>query len=871
MPKNYKTYTAPGSFSEFQIKVPDQTGKIEEQTKRQVQGAQRARQFQKENEEIYLRTQRLVNSAEDASRETNFRMQTLERQSYKDALDRDYKIRMDNLDAENKANQTNLANISAFSETAFKMVGDYMQQQEEKKVAAAHDVISRTGVTMDQMLAFQKMDDNLTQSEFAAQDSVQEILGPNADPRLIDGMFAVYQNRNTKRWIEHKQLFQNTLNAFPDFMEMRINEIQQETGQVITDFDATLTQIKREFMEANFVGNARPEVLAGAGVYAKLDELVGNRRNLLLQERRTLQKKEFDQDRQNTFAVAYNQDGVAGLIRWNSTNPSFQKRDDLKSYLTAMSKVSGAYAFDDTLIDDILDYPSGGSNGKTLRESFPVFAAQLEDIQNDILDREKQDAKREDDAVQREFDDYVTTRLNQAGANGELTAREVRTIINEATLLPRFFGVSTDIGNDAMRITSDAQKWRQTEETLNFLHSKGRLTVEMVQGGFFETPQKMQTYMNLAKQQQQINQDGLTKQHLSEIESAVLESPEVKGSVSAYGNLNEINHTLYVDKVKQNYNTYYQQFAAAGVSLNKAREDAKTKVLSDIEKAFKNPKIWNGDRFTEFASSPPDQQQLQTLEARLTTGKANMKKIGDIVTDASKSPEERYKLAAGLMNQAEVANALLNFSNRQFDMPPIIRYIGEKTFQTPLQVLNNLAPFIGDGSLTLSVNELNKQQKALYKDFEVTPYTPLRTTYRTAERTGRANVGDTKTGASAPIRPSQYKVVQYVSGDPAIRGKTDGRIVYDNGDGPRGHGGKNYHNHYEFATQEQAAAAKALFERNGYRVTSYLRPNDTGSAHSRGVAIDVAPPLDLPYTDEAEAEWSARANALIGFNPLENE
>ena len=65
--------------------------------------------------------------------------------------------------------------------------------------------------------------------------------------------------------------------------------------------------------------------------------------------------------------------------------------------------------------------------------------------------------------------------------------------------------------------------------------------------------------------------------------------------------------------------------------------------------------------------------------------------------------------------------------------------------------------------------------------------------------------------------------------------------------------------------------AKILFERNGYRVTSYLRPNDTGSAHSRGVAIDVAPPLDLPYTDEAEAEWSARANALIGFNPLENE
>jgi hypothetical protein len=118
-----------------------------------------------------------------------------------------------------------------------------------------------------------------------------------------------------------------------------------------------------------------------------------------------------------------------------------------------------------------------------------------------------------------------------------------------------------------------------------------------------------------------------------------------------------------------------------------------------------------------------------------------------------------------------------------------------------------------------------------------------------------------------------YQVVQYVSGDPAIAGKTtaDRRIVYDNGEGPRGHGGNNYHNHYEFATPQQAAAAKLAFEQAGFRVTSYLRPNDTGSAHSRGVAIDVAPPVTLPRTPEAEAAWSASANAIIGFTPFEDE
>lgn len=107
------------------------------------------------------------------------------------------------------------------------------------------------------------------------------------------------------------------------------------------------------------------------------------------------------------------------------------------------------------------------------------------------------------------------------------------------------------------------------------------------------------------------------------------------------------------------------------------------------------------------------------------------------------------------------------------------------------------------------------------------------------------------------------RVVQYVSGDPAIRGINTGRIIYDE----RGHGGANYHNHYEFETPQQALQAIAKFKAAGFRVTSYLRDNSRG--HKAGVAVDVAPPLDLPYTDEAERKWSAEANAVIGFNPLE--
>ena len=118
-------------------------------------------------------------------------------------------------------------------------------------------------------------------------------------------------------------------------------------------------------------------------------------------------------------------------------------------------------------------------------------------------------------------------------------------------------------------------------------------------------------------------------------------------------------------------------------------------------------------------------------------------------------------------------------------------------------------------------------------------------------------------GATTDAAFMNPRVVQYVSGDPAIRGVNTGRIVYDE----RGHGGDNYHNHYEFETPQQALQAVAKFKAAGFRVTSVYRPGDPG-AHGAKVGVDVAPPLDLPNTDKAEREWSARANAVIGFDPL---
>ena len=109
--------------------------------------------------------------------------------------------------------------------------------------------------------------------------------------------------------------------------------------------------------------------------------------------------------------------------------------------------------------------------------------------------------------------------------------------------------------------------------------------------------------------------------------------------------------------------------------------------------------------------------------------------------------------------------------------------------------------------------------------------------------------------------PSGYEIVQYVTGDVTAAHDGDALIV-----DPAGHGGDHYHNHYEFATVAARKRAAAAFRAAGFRVTSELRPGDPGS-HGVGRGLDVAPPLNLPRTVEAEARWSRAANAILGFTP----
>lgn len=873
MPKNYKTYAKPGSFSEFQIKTPDQTGKIKEEKQREVQGRERAQRSLERNRDIYMRAQRLVNAAEKENRQTNFDMQTVERESFRNALTRDYKIQMDNLDRQNQGRQRELKEISQLSQTAFGLISGYLEEQEQKKVAIAHDVIARSGSTYEELIQIQKLNDNLTKAEFAAQDIVQQILGPDAAPDQVDALFTIYQNRNTKRWIEHKQFFANSLNAFPSFLDAKINEVREATGQPITDFDSVIAEAKREFIDTHFVGTARPEVLSGLGVYSKLDELANNRRNVFVTERRKLQKEEFARDRHNAFLTTWQTEGLQGVLRYNGQNPSYQKRQDMVAAIKLAVEGGGAYTWGIQDIENLLNAPGGGSNGKSIRESFAGTTAELEEIQRDILKREEDAWKAEAAREQREMESFVIDRANELGMDdGVLSKADVDRL--QIELHRAYPGMTSKEFAKVKMMTPDAALALETEQFNERMAQAGRLTMDHVNNGKYNNINRQLFWENVAKTQEKLYAHTGSKEDLLRLENEFDNHPEIRGAKRVNPKANEINYALAKVDYKNRYREYVQKFMAADkdMTFDEARSKAYDLVRFQIKEEIESDHDTFGG-MAKYRRKKIDADQAGKLRGIATTGEENIKKIIGIATDGSLSDDAAAEQAAALMNHKEIEMFAQNYTNPAYAVPPAVVVYADAINRTPLAALQMLSTHIGDGSLKVSMDKVDKEMKAKYQQYVDTPFTPIRNKYRTAERTGRANIGDNKSAATAPMRTSMFKVVQYVSGDPGIRGKStaDGRIVYDNGDGPRGHGGRNYHNHYEFETPQQAAAAKLAFEQAGFRVTSYLRPNDTGSAHSRGVAIDVAPPPTLPYTDEAEAAWSAAANAIIGFTPFEDE
>ena len=72
----FKSFAQQGSFRDYQIQAPDETGKIKEETARTIRGKQRAQTSLERQNDLYLQAQKLAQGVEENQREQNFKLES---------------------------------------------------------------------------------------------------------------------------------------------------------------------------------------------------------------------------------------------------------------------------------------------------------------------------------------------------------------------------------------------------------------------------------------------------------------------------------------------------------------------------------------------------------------------------------------------------------------------------------------------------------------------------------------------------------------------------------------------------------------------------------------------------------------------------
>ena len=533
----FKSFAQSGSFRDYQIQLPDQTAKIERETQRNLRGRQRAQDFLEENNRIYLRAQQLAQGREEAQREENFRLETENRQAYKDALRRDFEIETQNDRAQAAQQEETFKQLSAFSKTAFELyrtVDENITKNQTKENAAR---AYAAGADLQTVSAIQSLGNNLTRAEFAQQDFIRQKIEEGGD---IEALFSLYQNRSTRGFINNIAVAQNTAYGEIARIDQEMNAWSQaNSGATVDQKRAYYNKLIRE-ASANVgtVGErAMNADLLNQYVFPILRKSETAYFTQFDREADAARKAQIADDTTTSLNQQWEAGGAAGVLKFLYEDPSPEKFGIFANWVKFKSKDLTKMGLSPEQISDILDTPFPGPNldadgvpqMTTLREirgGKEDVAIMLESQRVALSNRTAaenakvaQERRNVDNAIRQRFDEMLDA---NGGVLPEGALEELRQIADQ---LPDYENPVIKLIED--NYTADARSDAVGSRYLEKLENEGNLTIEAVKRLPLSAPLKI-SWTEKAKKQEEFFKTGGSKEHIDQIKAAIAGSPFVK-------------------------------------------------------------------------------------------------------------------------------------------------------------------------------------------------------------------------------------------------------------------------------------------------------------------------------------------------------
>ena len=739
----FKKYASQGSFSQNQLKQPDEVGKIKEAAERKIRGMNRAQAFLERNREIYLRAQKFAQQQEQMQREDNFRIETENRQAYINALQRDTEIELTNERNRLEAYQKTLSDLTSFSSTAAQLAVDVATIYNENQASAAKDNIYKAGMTLDKLGAIQQIDDGLSMSEFLQTSymmDVQESEELTEDQK--DAYYAVYKGRNTKAYKENTTLLQGEANSYVGFLDTGLvseeyrNLSAQEKIQVIP-------QLRAQFLNSPNLKNQRGEVLEASGLFGAMRGIENQLIQGLRAEARQVAKQELETEQLVNISQARIKGGPAAVLNLLKENPSKTMRQLITKAYVNDAQGTGPNSVSVADIEE-LESAMTESNGTMIpygeRFRGTEEIGRLQELKRQIKRRELTSYDLNKDLINKDAEQQIAEKAEELGADGYYTNSELTQLRDmQATLGTLDF--SSPTVEAVSRMTLDARSATQAAEILDRLLVTGNLTKERVLDMRLNKT-LLQTYLPLAEQSEERQKDPAVKDAVARVRNLIASDPQVAEAYAAKKHLASIDFVQ--DRFEREFREALEIYAAVE-DPTKAVELAEADISGKIDRYFKSNPFETRTGFKEYTETMAERRGEL----------AGARREYDLIQSAIVNPnfEKDPSILANALNKQMIQDSFDSFGRPDWQPLPIIRQIAERTgFSDPLGVYNFIAEEMDREPITLENQTLEEIKRGLPPI-----YRRGYDKYRTDERVNRSNAYVFGRTAELPVRPAFEK------------------------------------------------------------------------------------------------------------------
>ena len=535
----FKSFAQQGSFRDYQIQAPDQTGKIKEETARTIRGKERAQASLERQQSLYLQAQKLAQGVEENQREQNFKLETENRKAFLDALRRDHEIQIQNDKIAAAQSAETFKQLSAFSKSAFELYGQYQEvdlkrnQQENAKLAYA------AGADYKTVVAIQALGDNLTRSEFAQTEFIRQKLAEGGN---IDALFALYERRASKAFINNIAVAQNTAHGYGIAAQQEMLDFQKRYAAENDGRQPTIEEQRRHlkaFETEYFVnitgadGRGLNANLMATYVAPTMRRIQTGFENNFDKQQRLEQESKVQQNFTVAMNTAWNTGGSAEVIEEIRTNPSAGKFGMTANWIVNKSRDFSPTGLSAQNIQDILNYKFEGANFKqtgnkvSLRESRSGLddVAKIEEALNTRIRQEKQLTRDAAADAARKAQSNGIELYNEVAADGSISQADYQRSVEQdrQSGIPGFESEGTkQMAKELDSVRFEAAYTQVFNDKLN----KGTLTLQDLdqKGVSFALKKK---YVPLIEQQNLLMNDQTYKDGVTAIGNAITEHPTV--------------------------------------------------------------------------------------------------------------------------------------------------------------------------------------------------------------------------------------------------------------------------------------------------------------------------------------------------------